>query len=573
MLFSSTRMCSVIVVSVVLFGCNDAETDAPTVAKPAPISAPIPEREAFYGTTQAFSKNAIYFLMTDRFVDGDSSNNRQDQGGDYPTFDQPLISEDGSQQANVGYLGGDFKGILNNAEYIANMGFGAIWFTPFVDNPDAAFAGGEPITFGGQFKDGGKTGYHGYWANNFYKEDEHYPSADLNFNGLSQALTKHDLKIVIDIVANHGSPAFDMPEAQPEFGKLYDSDGKLIADHQNLPPEQLSEDNPLHDFFRRTPDIMQLSNLDDTHPKVKDYLIDSYLYWLEQGGAAIRVDTIKHVPHPFWKEMSDRVRAEYPDIFIFAESFDYNANFIAQHTLPKNGGISVLDFPMQSALQTLFEDPQSDYADLLKVLYLTHGPYHNPYDLVTFYDNHDMKRMGASDQGFIDAHNWLFTSRGIPTVYYGSEIGFMRGTKEHEGNRNYFGQNNIEQAKQHPIHQALTRIAKIRQSTPALQQGLQLNVEFSGQQASFYRILQQDTIAQTALVLLNKGDQPADFVVDSYMQAGEWTELLSGNSQQLAEGQALQATVDPHSVAVWLRQGEITDPNLISQLRVLMQHK
>lgn len=212
------------------------------------------------------------------------------------------------------------------------------------------------------------------------------------------------LKSVFDIVANHGSPSFGMPEDQPKFGELYDLNGNLVADHQNLKPEDLDADKSLHDLFRHTPDIMQLSNLDDTNPALQKYLIASYLYWIEQGADAFRIDTIKHVPHAFWKIMSDEIRAKYPDFFMFGESYDFNANLLAQHTLAKNGAISVLDFVGKQAIVTTFENPQSDYSELEKYLHLTHGPYANPYELTTFYDNHDMPRMNATDNGFI-SHN------------------------------------------------------------------------------------------------------------------------------------------------------------------------
>nr|AIA88435.1 CAZy families GH13 protein [uncultured Xanthomonas sp.] len=84
-----------------------------------------------------------------------------------------------------------------------------------------------------------------------------------------------------------------------------------------------------------------------------------------------------------------------------------------------------------------------------------------------------MARMDASDNGFIDAHNWLFTARGIPVVYYGSETGFMRGGAEHAGNRNYYGQARIDTAPSSPIYRHLVRIASLRRATPALQRGLQ----------------------------------------------------------------------------------------------------
>ncbi|HCG89577.1 MAG TPA: cyclomaltodextrin glucanotransferase, partial [Alteromonas macleodii] len=134
---------------------------------------------AIVGTTTPFASEAVYFVVTDRFVDGDPSNNHEEQGGDHPTWQLPLEGPDG-KKAYVGYMGGDLQGILNNAEYIKEMGFTAVWMTPVHDNPDYAFNGDEPITYGGAFKDGGKTGYHGYWATNFYKADEHLVSANLS---------------------------------------------------------------------------------------------------------------------------------------------------------------------------------------------------------------------------------------------------------------------------------------------------------------------------------------------------------------------------------------------------------
>jgi glycosidase len=530
--------------------------------------------QEFYGTAQPFAKEAVYFVMTDRFVDGDPSNNQSNQGGEWPTFDIPLVGDNG-ETANVGYLGGDLRGVLNNGQYISDMGFTAVWLTPILDNPDQAFSGGEPIKFGGAFKDGGKTGYHGYWANNFYQIDEHYPSQNLGYKEYTQQMRQQfGLKSVFDIVANHGSPSFGMSHDQPKFGELYDFDGKLIADHQNLKPEELDSNNPLHELFRHTPDIMELSNLDDRNAKLQEYLIGSYLYWIEQGADAFRIDTIKHVPHEFWKLMADQIRTKHPDFFMFGESFDYNANFLAQHTLAKNGGISVLDFVGKQAIVSTFEHPESDYADLEEYLHLTHGPYANPYELTTFYDNHDMPRMNTTDNGFIDANNWLFTSRGIPVLYQGSEMGFMRGKAEHQGNRNYLGQSNIELAKSHKIHQALTKVANTRKNVSALQSGLQVNVELSGNKAAFYRILVKDGVSQTALVLLNKSDQETEFLIQKYMQSGRWVSQMSDDKINTTETSLeLNTRVAAHDVQVWLRQGPISNPLLLNELQRLMLNK
>jgi glycosidase len=566
-LMKRTSLLSLLSSSLLLSACGQVDQqENPNLTDTA--------KPEFYGTAHPFASEAIYFAMTDRFVDGDPSNNQEQQGGDYPTFDRPIVGENG-QVANVGYMGGDLRGVLNNGKYLSDMGFTAVWLTPIIDNPDENFSGGEAIEFGGAFKDGGKTGYHGYWANNFYKIDEHYPSVGLGYKEYTdQMREKFGLKSVFDIVANHGSPSFSMPSDQPKYGELYDQQGNLVADHQNLAPEKLDRNNSLHNFYHKTPDIMQLSNLDDTNPELQNYLINSYLYWIGQGADAFRIDTIKHVPHHFWKLMSDKVRAKYPGFYMFGESYDYNANFLAQHTLPKNGGISVLDFPGQKAMVEVFENSDSDFATLKDYLHLTHGPYLNPYELATFYDNHDMPRMNATDHGFIDANNWLFTARGIPVVYQGSEIGFMRGLPEHQGNRNYFGQDNIELAKQHPIRQNLLRIANVRKATPALQVGLQLNVELSGSKAVFYRVLQKDGMSQTALVMLNKGETAMDIQVDKYLQKGRWKSLISEDTINIADDdKSLRFTVPAHGVQVFLREGNITQKAMLAALNTLMQNK
>lgn len=520
------------------------------------------------GTDTPFASEAVYFVVTDRFVDGDPSNNHETQGGEYPTWQLPLEGPEG-KKAYVGYMGGDLKGILNNADYIKDMGFTAVWMTPVHDNPDYAFNGDEPITYGGAFKDGGKTGYHGYWATNFYKADEHLVSDDLRVSDYTAKMKASGLKSVFDIVANHGTPSFTMEEDLPGYGEIYDKDDNLVADHQNLPPQELDpENNPLHRFFHDYPDLVKLSNLDDENPEVRDYLINSYLYWISQGADGFRIDTIRHVPHAFWREASDRIRERYPDFFMFGEAFDYEANNIAQHTLPKNGGVSVLDFPMQKAMVSVFEKPlESDFADLENALHLTHGPYHNPYDLTTFYDNHDMARINATDNGFINAHNWLFTVRGIPVVYMGSEIGFMRGTAEHAGNRNYVGQERLDAAVNHPIQQALTDIANVRKNTPALQRGIQVNVALSGHTAAFYRVINTEESQQTALVLLNKGDSAQTFNVNQFIQSGNWVEQLTGRELTIAEGGKLSATVEPNGVQVWLREGKVENEALLAQIK------
>ncbi len=520
--------------------------------------------EEFYGTLEPFAQEAVYFVMTDRFVNGDPSNDQRDQGGEHKTFDIPLAPCDG-QVGNIGYLGGDFRGLLGNAGYIRDLGFTAVWLTPIVDNPDQAFTGGDEVTCDGFLTDRGKTGFHGYWGVNFYRLDEHLPSPGLDFAGLTAGLRAQGLKTVLDIVGNHGSPAWTMPVAQPQFGQLFDAGGRLVADHQNLPPDRLDPArNPLHAFYNDKPDLAQLSDLDAGNPAVMDYLVGAYLQWIGQGVDALRIDTIRHQPLSFWKEFSDRIRARHPGMYMFGEAFDYDPAKIAPFTLAENGGISVLDFPMKQAMDEVFGRTGAGFERMVPALQLEDGPYANVYDLATFYDNHDMRRLDASDAGFIDAHNWLFTARGIPVVYYGSETGFMRGQAEHGGNRAYFGQDRIDTAPASAIHRELKRIATLRRESPALQRGLQLPVELSGDRAVFYRVYQHDGTAQTALVLLNKGDVSQSFTVSRYLQPGTWRDGFSGET--VTVGRKLRAEVPAHGVRVFFLDQPLTRKDLRAEL-------
>ena len=538
---------AILLLSIAMLGA--CASMAPSTPAPAPD---------IVGTDEPFAEHAVYFVLTDRFVNGDPSNDHRDQGGALRTFDLPTPGGPPGESDNVGYLGGDFRGLLDQADYIREMGFGAVWITPIVDNPDEQFTGGDPVAWKGFFTDRGKSGFHGYWGVNFFIEDEHLPSPGLHFREFTDGMRAKGLKTVLDIVANHGSPSFSMPKDQPKFGEIYDRDGKLVADHQNLEPERLDPaHNPLHAFFFAKKDLAQLSNVDDTSPRVRDYFVEAYSHWIDEGADAFRIDTIRHVGLPFWKEFSDRIRAKRPGFFMFGEAFDHEAKNIAPFTLPENGAVSVLDFPLKAAMVKVFGREQADYAEIAPALFLKDGPYRNVYELMTFYDNHDMARLDADDEGFIDAHNLLFTARGIPVVYYGSESGFMRGTVEHAGNRNYFGVEGIAAARQSPIRTALMEVAEARRTSIALQRGVQIPIEMAGDRAAFWRVYQHGDAHQTALVLLNKGDAPTRFEIAG-MQAGEWTSAFDGHRRHVdATGEA-SITVGAHGVEVLLLDAPIT---------------
>ncbi|HRP34978.1 MAG TPA: alpha-amylase family glycosyl hydrolase [Gammaproteobacteria bacterium] len=559
----TSRIAALVPLWIALAACSNADRSAPAVTDA-------------YGTLEPFASEAVYFVVTDRFVNGDPGNDHRDQGGAHRTFDIPLAPCDGVA-GNIGYLGGDFKGIADNLDYIHGMGFSSVWITPVVDNPDEAFTGGEPPGCGSILTDRGKTGYHGYWGVNFYEVDEHLPSPGMEFSDLAKAMHGRDMKLVLDIVGNHGSPGWTMTTPQPKFGQVFDRDGSLLADHQNLPPPQLDPaGNPLHAFYNATGpvdaeqgsihdgNLAQLADFDAANPQVLEYLVGAYEHWIDQGADAFRIDTIGWMPPAFWQQFSERIRAKHPGFFMFGEAFDYEAKNIAVHTLPGHGEVSVLDFPMKQAMDEVFGHAGAGFERLAPTLFLEGGPYANPYDLATFYDNHDMPRMDASDEGFIDAHNWLFTARGIPVVYYGSEVGFMRGRAEHAGNRNYFGQERIDAAKDSAIQRNLQRIATLRRDTPALQRGLQVNLRLEGKTAAFYRIYQHAGTTQTALVLLSKGDTAQRVTVDTLVQPGTWRDAFGGGEVRIDD--RIDLEVPAHGVRVLLRDAPVDAPALQAEL-------
>jgi cyclomaltodextrin glucanotransferase len=182
--------------------------------------------------------------------------------------------------------------------------------------------------------------------------------------------------------------------------------------------------------------------------------------------------------------------------------------------------------------------------------------------------------MDASDHGFIDANNWLFTSRGIPVLYYGSEIGFMRGRSEHSGNRNPFGPDNIADAKTHRIAQSLAKVAKQRRRLPSLQRGLQVNLDFAGHIATFFRVYQKGDTAQTALVLLNKGDRTEKITVNRLLSTGTWVDADTGVTTMVSDSTAsISKNVPAHDVKIMVFSDKINHPDLLrlldDQMKVL----
>lgn len=431
-----------------------------------------------------WSEQIIYFVMTDRFDDGDPTNN--DQGaGEYDPTDHRR------------YSGGDLKGIQNRLDYIEDLGATAVWITPPVANQWYD----DYVDYGG---------YHGYWARDFKAIDEHYGTLE-DYRQLSSSLHDRGMYLVQDIVLNHTANysyyknnQYSVDDVCANF-ELNTNTPPVEAPTQ--PPLQMNDAcNPEHrqaDIYNFTPVIrnfnstletetFQLSDLDDLNtenPVVRDLLKDSYRYWIEQVGVdAFRVDTTKYVSHDmlndfFWSDngvMNKARETGRDDFFAFGEVWDYSepysdkadrklASYLGTETKPEVP--SVINFPLQGTLRKVFATgyPTAELGYRLKTMMEL---YEQPERIVTFLDNHDMDRFVkvGTEATFRQALTALLTIPGVPVIYQGSEHLFT-GQRDSMFAAGY-GSDGIDHfSNTDGTYAFISELAQLRKTHKALTQG------------------------------------------------------------------------------------------------------
>ncbi|HDZ1986538.1 TPA: cyclomaltodextrin glucanotransferase, partial [Klebsiella pneumoniae] len=237
-----------------------------------------------------YRKETIYFLFLDRFSDGDTSNNT---GFNPATYDPNNLKK---------YTGGDIRGLINKLPYLKSLGVTSIWITPPVDNVN-------------NIDPGGNTGYHGYWARDYFRIDEHFGTID-DFKELTSLMhsPEFQMKLVLDYAPNH-SNAND----ENEFGALY-RDGVFITDY---PTDVSASTNWYHhnggvtdwnNFFQvKNHNLFNLSDLNQSSSDVYQYLLDGSKFWIDAGVDAIRIDAIKHMDKSFIQKWTT-------DVYNYAKS-------------------------------------------------------------------------------------------------------------------------------------------------------------------------------------------------------------------------------------------------------------
>ena len=488
------------------------------------------------------SQDLIYFVMPDRYKDGDKKNN--DNGG----FNTSLTAF---------YHGGDLKGLTGTCEAgddglarIKSLGFTAVWLTPVVTQQEAIGAG---------------SGYHGYWGVDFLNVDPHL-GTNADMLEFSKCAKKLGLKIILDVVTNHTGDVIKYRGNEPYIP----AESKKLKN-----PAWLNDMNNYHNVgdmgscwgvgnCTKLGDFYGLDDLATEKPVVYKGWADVYGKWISNYGiSAFRVDTARHVDDKFFKNWSPLIQAKAKssninDFTIFGEVFDYSV-FNLMTYVRQNKIQTVLDFPFQ-AKATEYASGYSN-APTLSALFENVDYYTSAQssasNLVTFLGNHDVGRAGfiiASKR--IQPANQLvprtnlanalmYFSRGIPTVYYGDEVG-MTGTnsgKDQFARQDMFpteveiwktetriggspiGDGDAFTAtKQNPIAKYLIEIAEIRKNNPALANGPMLE-RYS--KYALYVISKKDVVENREyLVAFNNSDTDEVVEVTTATATGGWTQLL-----------------------------------------------
>ncbi|WP_409304620.1 alpha-amylase family glycosyl hydrolase [Peribacillus sp. SCS-155] len=360
----------------------------------------------------------IYFMMIDRFNDGDTKNDKNVN-----------VNEPGS------YNGGDFKGIIDKLDYIKDMGFTAIWLTPVFDNMD--------------------KGYHGYWVKDFYKTDEHFGTLT-EFKQLVKEAHKRNLKVISDFVVNHvgyNHPWLNDPEKKDWF-------------HEKQPIENWDDQTEVENGW-----LYDLPDLNQDNPETRKYLLDAAKWWIDETDIdGYRLDAVKHVPKDFWADFAKTVKAEKQNFYLLGEVWDNDSKSISDYE--KTGIDGFLDFPKNEQLRQAFMAPDGSLEGLFTVGAQNKELYKNAGLLGTFIDNHDMTRFtyeavnNRQNPGtrWKMALSYMYTTTGIPIIYYGSEIALNGG--EEPDNRKL-----MAFKAEKDLIDYITRLAELRKKHPALVRG------------------------------------------------------------------------------------------------------
>ncbi|WP_163133450.1 alpha-amylase family glycosyl hydrolase [Agarivorans sp. Alg241-V36] len=483
-------------------------------------------------TSGDFREENVYFIMTDRFADGDTSNNNI-WGDEYlPNGEADKYNTNTSKTGPLSYYhGGDFQGIIDNLDYIQDMGFTAIWITPVVKQPE-----GRRFNASDDYE---ASAFHGYWGYDFDKIDPHLHSLGKDndgwagFDALVDALHSRGMKIMLDIVVNHGQPGQSVVGSKSKWADRA-LEIKMDGQTWNWETNDPYMDGAKNGFFSYAStgntwliDLLDFNEHGDDDQNATKHLINVYKRFIDHGVDAFRIDTVSYMTADFWErftlEMDAHARSLGNDNFYMAgeawtgdrkSAVDliYNGQGKKFHMLDLHG--SSMDFPgwMGKAFrgEAGFDDGNG-YARIAGADGDASGIY-DPTYLATFVDNHDVTRANGvlNETQYLNNLNFIYLFRGLPVVFYGTEVLYSSWPhyittteKDDVVARWMLGSEGINYAKtnQPTLYKHLKMLNSLRSSSEAIQKGQQIDLLLDGDHAAFAR----DNGAAVAYVALTKG--------------------------------------------------------------------
>lgn len=468
------------------------------------------------GNYQGYTPDdVIYFLLPDRFADGDPSNN-----------DPPKSKGLFDRKFGRHYHGGDLQGVIEKLPYIKSLGATAIWTTPVYDNNDRPdtkeMYEGLPFT----------TGYHGYGAVDFYGVDEHLG----DMAKVKEFVRKAHLAgfvVIQDQVVNHTGP-YHVWANDPPTPTWFNG---TVEKHTSNNWQKWTAMNPRATYQTQARNIDGwfidiLPDLNQRDPEVEKYLIQNTLWWLAQVGFdAIRMDTLPHVPRSFWEKWMSAVKKEYPKVVVLGELFDSDPALLAYFQGGRRGhdGVdtrldTLYDFGLFYPIRNAFA--QGKNIREISQIFAKDWLYPNPRVLTTFLGVHDMERFmnekGATVEGLKLAQTLIMTSRGTPLLYYGDELA-MPGGADPDNRRDFPGgfpgdaRNAFTDAGRTPterdVWNHLALLGKLRLELAPLRRGKSLDLLDEEQQMAYARVTETDAV----LVIFNNDAKASNVSFDVSM--------------------------------------------------------
>ena len=498
-----------------------------------------------------FRGDTIYFVVIDRFFDGNSAN---DCGKDPRDFDATRTDP-------WKYWGGDLRGVLKKLDYVQQMGASAIWLTPVFDQID------EVLEIGGVQM----TGYHGYWTKDFKRLDQHLVDRpeevrvlsrnDTVFDELLAEMHRRGMHLVLDIVCNHSNP--HVPGARCE---LYD-DGVMLSRFDQDKGDWFHHAGEVMDWndlsHVQSADLCGLADFNEESFAYRSYIKGAMKQWLSKGVDAFRVDTVKHMPIWFWQEFTGDMEVHKPDTFMFGEWFQGGCYDPASVEFANKSGMSILDFGWRNAVvAALANRSEGGFRDLEAVVSRDHQ-FRDATDLVTFVDNHDLPRflsISNDPQRFRLALLLTMVARGVPCIYYGNEQLLHWDVN---GGNDPYNRPMMTSFEETPLMRELAILAALRKRSPAVQRGGMRTRWIDADHWVFSR----PYLGSSIVVAVNRSDAASEHEVEHLeLQDGRHPDVLGG-VPLVVKGGAARVQLTPRSIAIY----EQTAPLPIGKAQVELQ--